>query len=59
MSEKQREALARILAVLPYIPPSKLEYLQGYAEAMEDMRRQQAAAGKDSDKVTDKEIVSV
>lgn len=43
MSEKQREALARILAVLPYIPPSKLEYLQGYAEAMEDMNRQQAA----------------
>lgn len=46
MSEKQREALERIEAALPHIPDSKLEYLQGYADAMQDMNLKKAAEEK-------------
>lgn len=37
MSEKQKEALERLNAALTKIPDKKLEYLQGYADALSDM----------------------
>ena len=42
----QSEALERIEAALPHIPDSKLEYLQGYADAMQDMNLKKAAEEK-------------
>ena len=39
MSEKQKEALERLERAIQNIPESKLEYLQGYADAMDDMNR--------------------
>ena len=39
MSEKQKEALERITAALEKLPDEKKEYLIGYADALDDMRR--------------------
>lgn len=52
MTDKQREALARIEAALPHIPDDKLEYLQGYADAMQDINRKTAKAEEEKEKET-------
>ena len=55
MSEKQREALERIEAALPHIPESKLEYLQGYADAMQDMNEKKESTEAATEKKEDAE----
>ena len=52
MTEKQREALARIEEALPHIPENKLEYFQGYADAMQDMNRQATKKEEEKEKET-------
>lgn len=50
MSEAQKSALERITAVLPDLPPEKLEYLQGYADAMSDIATKQRAESEGKSK---------